>query len=60
MPSNKYECMNCGHMFDILRGVTESDSRIICPKCGAKKPRRIFSPFNMGASKGSCTPRGGG
>ena len=56
MPIYEYECEECGGKFEIRRGMTDSDIDIACPKCGAKKPRRVFSVFATHASSGSCNP----
>ncbi len=58
MPVYEYECKSCGEKFEQKHGITESDIKVKCPKCGAKEPRRVFSTFAMGSSSsgGSCAP----
>jgi putative FmdB family regulatory protein len=63
MPIYEYECMNCGERFELRRGMTDEDDEIGCPKCGTKKPRRIFSVFGTspsestsGSSGSTCAP----
>ncbi len=59
MPVYEYECKSCGEKFERKRGIAESDSKVKCPKCGAKEPRRVFSAFARGPSSfsgGSCAP----
>jgi len=57
MPIYEYECDKCGEKFEQRRGIAESDSDVKCPKCGAMKPRRIFSAFATGGSSaGGCAP----
>ena len=57
MPIYEYECENCGEKFEQRRGIAESDSNVKCPKCGEKKPRRVFSAFASGSSSaGGCAP----
>lgn len=36
MPFNKYECQNCGAMFDLLSYPFEAKRNIRCPKCGSE------------------------
>ena len=56
MPLYEYECEKCGDRFERRRGITDSDSEIRCPKCGAKKLRRVFSIFTTGSSSVACAP----
>ena len=60
MPLYEYECKSCGEKFERKRGVTESDSKVKCPKCGATEPRRVFSAFARGSSSsgGGCASAG--
>ncbi len=56
MPIYEYECLKCGERFELRRSMTESDREIRCPKCGAVKPRRVFSVFATGSQSGACAP----
>ncbi len=56
MPIYEYECEKCGERFELRRGMADRDSDISCPKCGAEKPRRVFSGFATSSSSGACTP----
>jgi len=56
MPIYEYECGKCGERFEFRRGITDGDSEIRCPKCGAGNPRRVFSVFATGSSNGACVP----
>lgn len=63
MPIYEYGCVDCGERFELRRGMTDKDDEIECPRCGTKKPRRIFSAFGMGTSEStvgspseSCAP----
>jgi len=51
----EYECPGCGERFELRRSMTSSDHDVKCPKCGTKKPRRVFSSFGTASSK-SCAP----
>jgi putative FmdB family regulatory protein len=41
MPIYDYRCSKCGHSFEQL---VKPDEKPPCPKCGAKKAERLFSP----------------
>jgi putative FmdB family regulatory protein len=56
LPIYEYECLNCGARFELLRGISDSDRSIKCPKCGKEKVRRVFSTFATPGSS-SCAPR---
>ena len=56
MPIYEYECSKCGSRFDLRRKIDDSDDEIKCPKCGAEKPKRVFSVFATGLSADSCAP----
>jgi putative FmdB family regulatory protein len=56
MPIYEYECLKCGQRFELLRHITDSDSNIRCPKCGAENPQRVISAFMTGHSTGGCAP----
>jgi putative FmdB family regulatory protein len=51
MPIYEYQCSACGKTFEYLaRSLAEPAPK--CPKCGAKKPRKLLSSFNAGVSGG--------
>jgi putative FmdB family regulatory protein len=56
MPIYEYECPACSEKFELRRKITDNDSEIKCPRCGAASPRRVFSLFSKGSSAGSCPP----
>ena len=43
MPFYEYQCEKCSSKFEILRGITENNADVKCPKCGAEKPKRVSS-----------------
>jgi putative FmdB family regulatory protein len=67
MPLLEFECRSCSHRFEELVRGSESAS---CPRCGAKRLRRLLSGFGVGTPAppsrgpggcGSCgDPRGPG
>lgn len=58
MPIYEYECEKCDEKFELRRGMNDSDAEVKCPKCGAERPRRVFSAFATGggSSFGGCAP----
>jgi putative FmdB family regulatory protein len=56
MPIYEYECPACGEKFELLRSIADSDKKIKCPRCGAEKPRRVFSVFSTGSLGEACAP----
>ncbi|RLC69584.1 MAG: zinc ribbon domain-containing protein [Chloroflexi bacterium] len=58
MPIYEYQCLKCGQRFELRRSMTESDSDVRCPKCGAEHPQRVFSVFATSSSASTCTPSG--
>lgn len=56
MPIYEYECRTCGERFELRRALTDNDSEIKCPGCGAENPRRVISMFSTGSSGGACAP----
>jgi putative FmdB family regulatory protein len=60
MPLYEYECEKCKKRFELRRGITDKDDKLVCPVCGAKDPHRIFSAFSTGYGGGACEPSGSG
>jgi len=59
MPLYEYECKKCGHKFESVRNIADSQSILKCPKCGRESAYKIISIFNS-PSAGRCAPKGGG
>ena len=45
MPIYEYKCDNCGHVYEEIRHVKDSDKAINCLKCLKGKLVRIMSRF---------------
>ncbi len=45
MPLYFYRCRHCGHKFEMLRRINDSDSQVECPECRKKEPEKIVTPF---------------
>lgn len=42
MPTYEYECLSCGHTFELFQSMSEEPAKE-CPTCG-KEVRRLISP----------------
>jgi putative FmdB family regulatory protein len=62
MPLYEYRCEVCSHQFTLLQTVHVRPGETICPKCGARDNRRLFSAFAMKGNQadGLSSPTGGG
>ena len=47
MPVYDYKCMECGHRFDLLRSISNTDP-VTCPKCGGKVTRVYEGKWSVG------------
>jgi putative FmdB family regulatory protein len=56
MPIYEYKCKACGDGFELRRSISDSDTEVECPKCGAKNPQRVLSIFATGMSNKACAP----
>jgi putative FmdB family regulatory protein len=56
MPIYEYRCQECDERFEAFRSISASDDEVACPRCGARKPKRLFSSFS---SPGSSDSSGG-
>jgi len=45
MPLYDYECVKCSHVFEVYHKVDEGTENLTCPKCNAKKPKKLVSQF---------------
>ncbi len=67
MPKVDYECTNCGNTFSENRQFVDPDSKVVCPKCGTKHPKRVLNTFKQkflnffspGAQDTGCAECGG-
>ncbi len=50
MPLYEYQCAKCREKFEAY--VKRDDEKVPCPKCRAKKVRRLFSVFGVGVPGG--------
>jgi putative FmdB family regulatory protein len=71
MPIYTFQCEYCGHQFEELIFKAADEDELVCPECGATRPRRRMSvtarvsgKSGGGTSCGfpptpSCSPGGG-
>ncbi len=65
MPIFDYRCEQCGNRFDHFFRSLEEESKlkVVCPRCGSSRLRKLVSIFGTGRSAGeSCAagPSGSG
>jgi len=63
MPIYEYVCEKCGEKFEKMRGFSDDDKDLNCPKCQAPHPKRSISLFSSsGGPDTGCVPApsGGG
>ena len=63
MPIYEYECSECKTKFEKIHGVDKTPDDLECPKCRARKPKRLLSLFSSGPkamSLGSGCGKSGG
>jgi putative FmdB family regulatory protein len=46
MPIYEYRCQECDERFEAFRSIHASDDEVACPRCGARKPKRLLSSFS--------------
>lgn len=61
MPWYEYECTECEIVFDMIRPISESDRKGLCPSCGAVDCERTITTHGSYSIKGnnsaSVTPK---
>ncbi|MDD3296946.1 MAG: zinc ribbon domain-containing protein [Candidatus Omnitrophica bacterium] len=62
MPIYTYYCNSCLSKTDFLIGVGQGKVKIVCPECGSKDLKKVFSPFRVSGTKSSskCLSCSGG
>jgi putative FmdB family regulatory protein len=56
MPIYEYQCKKCGKRFEMLRRMSDADSKLQCPSCYSEHVERQFSTF----AAGGCGPSASG
>ncbi|MFQ6041392.1 MAG: zinc ribbon domain-containing protein [Candidatus Poribacteria bacterium] len=52
MPIYEYQCKECNSKFEVLQSINATNEGLICPKCGASEPKKVFSLFaSFGSGK---------
>lgn len=64
MPLHEYRCRKCEEVFEELIRRDDDEATLACPRCGAKKPKRLMSAAAVSTGKSGAAPcgapRGGG
>lgn len=60
MPTYEYICHQCGHVFEALRSMKDSDSPIACKSCNSQDTQRKLSVCNFNAGNSSSAPLSSG
>ncbi|KAB2952597.1 zinc ribbon domain-containing protein [Heliorestis acidaminivorans] len=61
MPMYEYRCIQCTHLFTMLRSFDDRDGQILCPHCQSDRVRRLISSFaSTNSSSGNNNCGGGG
>ncbi|WP_321473707.1 zinc ribbon domain-containing protein [uncultured Paludibaculum sp.] len=58
MPMYEYRCTECGHLYEQLRRMSDSDKDLVCPRCASRHVERQVSACAVGT--GSSSGKGGG
>jgi putative FmdB family regulatory protein len=45
MPLYDYECTKCAHTFEVFHKMEEGNEKLVCPKCGTGRPKKLVSQF---------------
>jgi putative FmdB family regulatory protein len=55
MPSYEFECLKCGHRFELQQTFADHDKHKgeKCPKCGSQKVQQVITPAFVQTSKKS-------
>ncbi|MEW6546707.1 MAG: zinc ribbon domain-containing protein [Bacillota bacterium] len=60
VPIYEFKCSACGHKFETLCRVGETEGGLECPRCGAKSLTRLVSAFRVGGGSGGGNGSGSG
>jgi len=55
MPLYEYLCEDCGHRFDMMRSMKDSDAVAVCKNCQSEHTRRLLSVFFASSEGRSVT-----
>lgn len=45
MPVYQFTCKDCGETFEVTCHLSERDERAVCPSCGGRNVKPVFSSF---------------
>jgi putative FmdB family regulatory protein len=56
MPIYEFKCGDCGATFEINAHLSERDEKAVCPDCGSRAVKPVFSGFSLGIPRTSMNP----
>lgn len=59
MPIFEYRCESCNTKFEVLHRTSQYEDEVVCPSCGSKNYKKLFSVFSAsmgnGGSDSACS-----
>ena len=56
MPVYEFTCADCGETFEIISSLADRDDKAVCPACGGRDVKPVFSSVSLGGSRSSVNP----
>ncbi|MEI6724697.1 MAG: zinc ribbon domain-containing protein [Actinomycetes bacterium] len=56
MPVYEFTCDACGETFEIISSLADRDEKAVCPACGGREVKAVFSSVSLGGSRSSVNP----
>ena len=56
MPVYEFKCNACDETFEIISSLAERDDKAVCPACGGRDVKPVFSSVSLGGSRSSVNP----
>jgi len=56
MPVYEFKCNACDETFEIISSLAERDDKAVCPACGSREVKPVFSSVSLGGSRSSVNP----
>ncbi len=56
MPVYEFTCDACGETFEIISSLADRDEKAVCPACGGRDVKPVFSSVSLGGSRSSVNP----
>jgi putative FmdB family regulatory protein len=56
MPVYEFRCGACGETFEIISSLADREAKAVCPACGDRDVKPVFSSVSLGGSRTSVNP----